>query len=1017
MNNTFQRKPMARWVAFALAATTVAGIAQAAAPLAGTEIKNLATVTYEDENGNTYSAQSNEAIITVAEQYRATLENDKALTAAPGSTVYFPHTLENIGNVEDTYALATPVITDKAGVAIVAPVVKIFKDTNSNGQPDAGEPEITALTLAAGETGSIVVSYIIPSTAVDGDEANIELTATSAATGALVKDNGDNGDNDSDDASATNNDKVTVGSGPILVLNKESVFDEVNKKITYTLTVKNTGSSTATNVDILDVLPKVDTNGDGTLDTQTTLVVGSIVTNGLLDTNDKAAVETDEATLGLDLDGDGAVDTTKVIHALDVDLAPNTTVSVNYAVNYNETWAAGADIDNQFTAFEDTDPNDPTINPPANPPTSNKTHDEVPQIYGVIAVDDGIVNAVATSGVNDGADDNTDTVTDNSGDNDIQLVDTIAAGDTVVFTHTIENTGNGDDKFNLSIANPDPATTGFPEGTVFTFWNADGTVQLTDSDGDNVPDTGVIEQGAEKKIVVKADLPSGVSKPATTSSATLKATSSEDPAASGSKQFDETTLTLGEITAPAVDLSAIVAVGDGNQPNAGFNDEGTANAHNEGPILLKEGQVGGTVVFPMEVANEAGSPDSFLLGFDKLPDGWSVVFKDRSGGVGDGDTITSTPFIPASGTFKYDAIITLSSLPSQALANSDRADDVDGHDVTDSAQDNTASNLLGDLTGTDGDKDYVIDFSVTSAVDSVRKDTISHAVDVADLKSIEITPDGQNQIQPGGTMDYPHKLANNGNIDEAVELTSENTDPDWSARTLIKKEDGTLVELTNLKVGDKVEVHNPDGTIDIVTLTDTDTDGKVEFPLKPGQYINVIDKVFAPSDAAQGEMNTTKLTVTDPGVAETVRSTAEDNTNVILGQVRLTKTVALDSNCDNTADDPNSYAEIQSAKVEPGQCVIWNILAKNEGDTLVKNVIVNDSIPAYTEYFAGSLRIDGATMTDAIGGIPADAAEYDSTRNKVTYYLGANSDAAAKKGGELKSGETSVVRFTVTVEE
>ena len=57
MNNTFQRKPMARWVAFALAATTVAGIAQAAAPLAGTEIKNLATVTYEDESGNKYSAR------------------------------------------------------------------------------------------------------------------------------------------------------------------------------------------------------------------------------------------------------------------------------------------------------------------------------------------------------------------------------------------------------------------------------------------------------------------------------------------------------------------------------------------------------------------------------------------------------------------------------------------------------------------------------------------------------------------------------------------------------------------------------------------------------------------------------------------------------------------------------------------------------------------------------------------------------------------------------------------------
>jgi uncharacterized repeat protein (TIGR01451 family) len=988
-NNKFQRKPLARWVAFSLAATTVVGIAQATAPLAGTEIKNLATVTYEDENGNKYSAQSNEAIITVAPQYRATLENDKELTAAPGQTVYFPHTLENIGNVEDTYTLTTTAV-DNTGTDVNASV-KIFKDTNSNGQPDAGESEITDLTLAAGETGSIVIAYIIPATAVDGDTADIKLTATSAKTGAVVKDIGDNGDADTDDASATNDDKVTVGSGPVLVLNKESVFDEANKKITYTLTVKNTGSATATNVDILDVLPKVDTNGDGTLDTYTTLVAGSIVTNGLLDANDIVATATDETALNVDLDGDGLKDGA-VIRALDVDLAPNTTVSIEYAVNYDDKWVAGADIDNQFTAFEDPE-NDHVPPDPTNPPKSNKTHDEVPQNYGVIAVDDGTLNT-SSPGVNDGGDDHADTATDNSGDNDIQFVDTIAAGDTVVFTHTIENTGNGDDKFNLSVANTD-----FPSGTVFTFWNADGTVQLTDSDGDNVPDTGVMGQGDKKQIVVKADLPSGVSKPATPSSAILTATSSADPAATGNKKSDDTTLTLGEITAPAVDLSAVNPA----QPNTGFNDAGVANAHDEGPVFLKEGQVGGTVVFPMDVANEAGSPDSFLLGFDKLPEGWSVVFKDRSGGVGDGDTITSTPFIPAGGTFKYDAIVTISSTPAQALADSDRAADVDGHDKTDDSTTN--------LEDTDGDKDYVIDFSVTSAVDDTRKDTISHAIDVADIKSVEITPDGQNQIQPGGTVDYPHKLTNNGNVDEAVELTSENTDSDWSSRTLIKKDDGTLVELTNLKPGDKVEVHNPDGSITAVPVTDSDKDGKVEFPLKPGQYVNVIDKVFSPSDAAQGEVNTTKLTVTDPD--GTKRSDAEDTTNVILGQVRLTKTVALDTDCDNSPDSP--YAEIQSQKVEPGQCAIWQILAKNEGDTSVKNVIVNDSMPAYTNYLAGSLRIDG--VTDPSDAMADDAAEYNQTANKVTYYLGANADYANSKGGELASGETSTVRFTVKVEE
>ncbi|MCK5901608.1 MAG: hypothetical protein KAG28_00550 [Cocleimonas sp.] len=990
MNNTpFKRKPLARWVAFAFAATTVAGVVQAAAPLAGTEIKNLATVSYEDENGNKYTAQSNEAVITVAPQYRATLENDKTLISSAGQTVYFAHILTNIGNEKDTYQLATTAV-DKSGTN-VNPAITIYKDTSGNGQPDAGEPEITSLSLLPGKSSSIVIAYIVPANALEGDTVDIKLTATSVETGAIVKDIGDNGDGDTDDISATNDDKLTISSGSVLVLNKQSVIDTTQRKVTYTLTLKNTGSTAAINVDILDALPKVDTNGDGTLDTQTSLIAGSILTNGLLDSSDVKAVETDETTLGVDVDGDNATDGTKVIHAFDNTLPPNTTISIEYSINYEDTWAALGSIENTFTAFEDPD-GDHLPPTGTTPPKSNKTHDEVPQNYGVNVRDDG-TTATVSKGVNDGGDDNTDTNTDGTGDDDIQHVDTISSGDTVVFTHTVENKGNGDDKFNLMIDSTD-----FPSGTVFTFWNADGSVQLTDSDGDNVPDTGVLGQNKTMKIVVKADLPSGVSK-STESTATISATSSADPAATGNKKSDVTTLTLGSITAPAVDLSAVGAT----QPNTGFNDGGLENAHDEGPVFLKQGLVGGTVTFPMSVSNEAGSPDSFLLSYAKLPSGWTVVFKDNSATASKGDTITSTPFIPAGKTFEYIAVVSVSSAPAQALANSDRTADVDGHDIT---NDNGSV-----LAGADTDKDYVIDFIVTSAVDDTRKDSISHAIDVADIKSIEITPDGQNQIQPGGTIDYPHKLSNNGNIDEAVEIVASNNDPDWNSRTLIKKADGTLVEVTNLKSGDSVLVNNPDGTTTPVTLTDTDADKIVEFSLKPGQYINIIDTVFAPAVAAQGETNTTLIKVTNTDGTD--RSSSKDNTNVILGQVRLVKKVALDVNCDHTAE--GAFAEIQPSKVQPGQCAIWQITAKNEGDVPVKNVIVNDSISAYTDYVAGSLRIAGvqANPTDAVGD---DQGEMDAATNKVTFYLGDDTDSSKKKGGELKSGESAVVQFTVKVE-
>jgi len=970
----FQRNPLAHWVACALAVASVAGVAYAA-PLAGEKIKNLATVTYEDENGNKYTAQSNEAVITVAPQYKATIEDDRTQDAAPGQTVYFSHTIVNTGNIADTYNLTT---NNNAA--------KIYRDTNGNGQPDSGEAVITSLGLAPDETANIIVAYSVPVTAANGALPPIHLTATSVNAGVVDDLAAGNG---ADTTEGTSSDTINVTTGPVLVLTKSSVVNTTDKTIMYTLTVKNTGRSNATDVDILDVIPFVDTNGDGTKDTQMELVAGSIVTNGLQDGAmiDTQGADTTENALNWDVNLDGSIDaTTMVIKATDGVLSPDTTVSVSYKVNYLDSWAAGADIDNSFMAFEDTGGNDQPTDP-NNPPISNTTHDDVPQNYAVQAEDDGNVNAPSAN-VNDGHDDNNDVNTDGTGDDDMQLVDTIAAGDTVIFTHTITNEGNGDDIFNLTIANTD-----FPVGTVFTLWNADGTVQLTDSDANGIPDSGVLGQNESSTIVVKADLPAGASG-STGYNAILTATSSANDTVK-----DTTNLKLSEITAPAVDVAASVTSG-AVQTNTGFNDAGTENAHNEGPVMLKSANVGGTVEFPLSVANESGSSDSFLLSTGDVPAGWNVVFKDTNG-----NTVTSTPFLPAGTTFDYIAMVTVSSDATQALGNSDRGADVDGHDTLND------SITPAVLTDADGDKDYVIKFKVTSSVDSARSDEISHAIDVTDIKAVTITPDGQNQVQPGGTVEYPHTLKNDGNIDEAVELLPTNTDPDWGSTTLIDTTgDGVGdTELSTLAAGDVIKVYNPDGTTSDVTLTDSDTDNKVEFPLKPGQYVKLINKVFAPADAPQGEVNTTTLSVTDPN--GTVRNIAEDNSNVILGQVRLTKTVAVDANCDKDPD--GAFAEIQATKIKPGECAVWKIFAKNEGDAKVKNVIVTDIVPTYTSLIDDSLTIDGTGKTKGIGD---DEAEVSNT-GVITYYLGTGTDAANQMGGILQSGEFSTVHFTVKIDE
>ncbi|CAA6824140.1 MAG: Unknown protein [uncultured Thiotrichaceae bacterium] len=981
--NLFKKTPLAHFVAASLTAMSVGGVAYAAAPLAGEEIKNLATVSYEDENGNKYTAQSNEAVITVAPQYKATMENDNNLTGAPGQTVYFPHTLTNTGNIKDVFDLTADNVAQNSGATI-------YHDLNGNGQPDAGEPTITELEIGVGETENIVVAYQINGGASAGDVETIKFEATSRG-GGTVTDIGTN----TNTVNGDNIDIVTVSTGPVLVQTKESVLTPDNPttagnegKVTYTLTIKNTGGADANAVDIIDAIPLVDhdgDNGDGTAGTTAPLPltnVSIIAVNGLTGGTDVVPTTTttmDENGVDLNNDGDTTDTAVSIIKATDVVLPKDTTISIVYEAEYDPSWDADALIENVFYTQQENpaNPTDPKVVTP-----SNKTTDKIPQQFKVAADDDGL--GTPSPAVNDGKD-------DNAADNDVQYIDQVVSGETAVFTHTIENTGNGDDIYNLAVAQGS-----FPSGTIFTLWSADGSTQLTDSDGDGKPDTGVVGGASETSVVVKAQLPAGTSSaPGTNHTAILTATSSGDTTVS-----DTTALTLGQITPPAVDLAAVGAT----QPNTGFKDDGTANAHSEGAVLNEKGNIGDTVSFPMEVANESGKSDSFAISSENVPAGWDVVFKDSAGNI-----ITFTPLLPAGETFNFTAEVTISTDPLQALGMAPGSFD---------GIDSTIDNSNAADADNDGDNDYVMAVKVASATDSARNDSVKVAVDVNDSSAVSVTPDGQNQVQPGGTVEYPHTVKNDGNLNEAVELTSGNSTTGWNSTTLVDTTgDGVGdTEVGTLVVGDTIKVYNPDGTSADVVVTDSDTDNLVEFPLTPGQYIKVTDKVFAPANAPQGEVNTTTITATDPtDTGGQVRSNATDTSNVILGQVRLTKTVARQTDCTDTGTI-GAFAEIQSAKVAPGECVVWEIVAKNEGDAKVMNVIVNDSIPEFTSFYAGSLMIGSVSKSDSAGD---DEAEHDATSDKVTYYLGTGVDqsAALGKGGEMLSGESSTVRFTVKVDE
>lgn len=68
-------------------------------------------------------------------------------------------------------------------------------------------------------------------------------------------------------------------------------------------------------------------------------------------------------------------------------------------------------------------------------------------------------------------------------------------------------------------------------------------------------------------------------------------------------------------------------------------------------------------------------------------------------------------------------------------------------------------------------------------------------------------------------------------------------------------------------------------------------------------------------------------------------------------QVTLSKTQALDANCDGIADTPFSNASITTGAV-PGACIRYEISAANVGVTNVTAIVITDNIPANTVYHA-----------------------------------------------------------------
>lgn len=976
------RNPRRLWhvlpVALAIAAAGAASGVYAATA-AGTQIKNLATVSYEDAAGNQFTAQSNEAVVTVAQVYFATIGTDSNVTASPGQPVYLPYVVENTGNGIDNFVLS---VSDDTSVAddLDADSIKIYDDTNGNGQADSGELEITSLSLAAGAIRSVVVEVQVPPTALSTETIGVTLTAeaeqgTGAAVVGSVTDLSTGKGLDTLDGTVES--IITVTADAVVVATKNSSINAASSEITYTITLMNNGNAPAATVAINDAFPA-----------NTSYVAASAVASGLLVSNGDAlpaVVTLDETVDGVDYNGDGDTLDTGLsgLSASDLLLPPNSTVSVTYTVSYDPLVVGGGSvIANTAFVFPDVN-SDGTIDTPV--PT-NLVYNIIVSTYGVAIAD----TAENTGGdqINDGQDDD--------GANQIQLVDEVTAGATVQFKNVITNNGNVPDILELSIVNSSGSP--FPTGTVFTFWDSTGLVQLTDSNGISGVDAGTVAAGASETITIKAALPPSISG-AGDYDAFVTVTS-----AGKSDQTASMTERLALINTPTVDIH------NASGGTLGSDDDplGTPDYSAVNTTLAN---IGDSITIPLFIDNDSDAAVSYQLGvggsydvatetLGALPAGWVVeYFLSDGAGAPTGSPVTSTPTIPGT-TADYEifAVVTVPSDQTQALFNFSSDNDVDTADET--------------LDGNgDGDGDYPLFFEVSSTGTGASDVTVE-AIDVNTVHAVTLTPSGSSQIESGGTVVFPHTLSNNGNADEVLEMTASNSLPGWTNTVLIDTVgDGVPdTEIGNLVAG-SIIVQQPDGSD--VTLTVTINGGVPSLTVPPGAIIPLSATVFAPSSASDGDVDTLTISATDTASGTT--ATAQDQSQIVAGQVRITKTVAVDTDCDDAPDSP--FAETQTTLVEPNQCVIWQVVAENQGTADAYKVLVTDAVPSFSTFEGGSLRycINStcvpAVVTDGTGD---DAGE--ESAGTISFYIGAGATPATGVGGTLVSGDQATVRFTVRVD-
>lgn len=632
---------------------------------------------------------------------------------------------------------------------------------------------------------------------------------------------------------------------------------------TLSITYTNTGNTTATNATLADVIPS-----------GFTYVAGSGRWSATGSTVLTDAAGGNQSGITYDF---GATQSGRVT-AVVASVAPGASGTLTFQVNVNSNLAPGAHAATASTATYSYNDGSSTV-----ATTNTNTVQYIVQQTAGVQVDGATVASAAQGG-------------------------------TVVFTNPVINQGNGSDTFNMTLIN-----NAFPAGTTFQLFRADGVTPLTDSNGDGVPDTGPMNAGATRNVVVHATLPTGVAGGGAYT-IDLVGRSVLDTTRS-----DSGTDTLTTIGTSVVDLTNNSAGG----PGVGAGPELTAVATTAVPP-------GSTGRVTLVIANSSSVADTYnlsattdgTLGTVTLPAGWSVVFRDSNNNI-----VANTGVVNAGTSRTFYADVTA---PADATA---------GFDV------------------------YFRALSPSTSA----SDALHDAISVSTTRSLTLSPSNTGQTTAGGTIVYAHTIVNTGNttegdgVNSTVALGHTSTAGFTSVVHWDRNNDGVL------------DPADPVVT-SLAALTGGTNGASTGAGLSPGESARLFVKVTTAPGSAAGLTDTTTLTATTTGVVNGVAApsvaSVTDTTSVVASSVTLVKTHALDQACDGTADHAFTAANFGTGAF-PGACLRYQIVATNTGSTDITSLVISDATPTYTTYHAtvpaaSSVGTVSAPANGTTGTVQAD---------------------------------------------